>query len=79
MPPTEHDLTVAAAIGSLKATAEATLRLVEELKTSLTTTSATLDARISKLERWRAYVLGLAAAAGLVASKVGDFIHLSLQ
>ncbi len=79
MPPTEHDVTVAGALGSLKATAETTLRMVEELKAQFAKTSSNLDERVKKLERWQAYVLGAAAVIGFVASQIGEVFHLSLK
>lgn len=74
MPPSEHDLSVAGAIGSLKATAEATLRLVGELKDSFHTTTRDFEHRISALERARAWLLGAAAAVGFVAAKLAPHI-----
>lgn len=59
-----HDLNVAEKLGELKATSEATMRAVADLRDSLLDKVRPLEARVAKLESWRYQIIG---GAGVLA------------
>lgn len=74
MTPTPHDLSVAQLLGELKATTESTLRLVTELKADTATRHSNIEKRVTKLELWRSFLVGAAAAFSYLGYRVGDLM-----
>jgi hypothetical protein len=74
MNPTSHDLSVAQLLGELKATTESTLRLVTELKADTAAQHSNIEKRVTKLELWRSFLVGAAAAFSYIGYRIGDLV-----
>lgn len=66
----QSDLDVARAVGNIEGTLASLVRSVADLRSEIADQHRPLAARVAKLEQWKAWTLGVAAAAGSVASVV---------
>lgn len=70
----QTDLDVARAIGGLEATVRGLAETVTQLRADISADYKPLAARVAKLENWRAWTLGAAAAIGAVVSYAIDIV-----
>lgn len=72
--PSQSDLDLARTIGKIEGTLESLVRSVADLRGEIAEQHKPLAARVAKLEQWKAWTLGAAAAAGSVASVIAPKI-----